>query len=1707
MNKLRILIALLLFSICGIQADMEREIPDWNVNIQNFQYNASMVSRIFINNELEEGQQNLLGAFYGDECRGIAEPIIIGNAAYYFLTVHANDSGEEIDFRFYLQDSDVVVDISESIIFYPNEIYGSISEPLSLHGYHNYDLPPEIIYIPDQLVDFGETFPAIDLNDHLLESDGESAVWSCTGAEDILITISEESIAEITVIDPLWSGTSSIIFTVTDITANALSDTQTVNFTIRNEDHPPQITAIGNQIIASGQQFTGIALEDFLIEIDNDEVIWSYQFAANNQPDPFPQWSVNANDFEFNMSIVAQVTAEGSIAEGDTHLLAAFCGDECRGIVYAIPVAETWLYFLTVYANSNSDEISFRYYENVNQELLPILETINFSPNAILGNIAQPYVLNAGHIFVDINLNYAEISIGNAYWSGSETVIFTVTDLATTAGYSDSEEVSFTVSADNAPQILPISDQSIITGEEFDLIYLDEHLVELDGDDVFWSALESENLMVSINAANIAEISLVWEDWTGSEIITFIATDNTAFAASSSWDVSFSVTGIDHPPVVEGIPDQVIASSMQFEPIALDDYLFEEDNDTILWDYSFLPEEFPQSPPQWAVNPNQFPYTMTIVAEIISENDPAQDTDNILAVFCGESCRGIAQPIMVADNLLYFLTVYGRENNDELYFRFYDHYKGRLLNIAETYNFSNNAIHGSPSFPVIMNAANLIVNISDDNIAQVSLNDLLWQDTCNICFKASDQGTLNELYDIDEAAFTITTDNAPLINEIPDQIIFSGEEFSPLDLTDYLVELDGDEVSWSFSPVENLTITIDTNGLAEIMPVSMQWMGSESVTFRVEDNTDFAAYDTQEVVFSVLQQDYPPLVSDIPDQQIYLQQQFQEIDLNQYVTQSDDDSLIWNYEFMVTDITDPLPDWEFNPYAFQYSMSLVATIESYGKPALSDEHILAAFCGDECRGITSAVFTADRWMYYLNIMANNDDDLITLKFYDQQFQKILPCSESYNFTINQIIGSPVNPVNIFAGWFDISINDQNIANINIFDEYWAGYEIVNFTATETGTSLQYSDSDDVMLSVISLTELHLPETLSFNEDELFTVDFSPYVLYGDPAEYTLSVSNNDMISVDINGFMVEFQTQENWFGSEMLTFHISNEQGYYISMDSVNVVTLPVNDPPEIVLPDSFGFNEDESLTEDFETFLSDIEDDPMVLMVSEGVNILTEINGFMVTFTATDNWNGEEVITFTINDNSARAAASDTVTVTVTPVNDAPIVNSYYPLESQIALYDSTEITFSVDYIDIDGDALSRWFINDQLAAQPDSTQFHINFDQNGEFAIRNEVYDVEYTIPHTWDVQVILAPQEITITREFTPGWNLWSYNVELTNHELPTLFADMITENNLLKVKSINKSFDPNLYPMFNTFDTVTDGYGYWVQVVERDTLILTGDVLPLTTDIELTDGWNMVAYLPTVTDSVTHAFDSINDGRLVKVKSIRECYDPTLHQKYNTLDFLVPGNGYWVKVNADVTFNYPAPLRNIELNETKEYIWTPVIYINSTCVYAYTDATEGYVGAFVDGECRGIADVIDGTLSFVINGEYPENVTFKLYHKGQVVVGDISIVTNPGEDVKGFEIDFRDQTPVVTGLTGIYPNPFNPELHISYSLPKQANVEIVMYNIKGQKVLTLVNETQQNGRYNITWNGNNDKNNPAASGIYFIHIKAGDFKEMKKVLLMK
>ena len=84
---------------------------------------------------------------------------------------------------------------------------------------------------------------------------------------------------------------------------------------------------------------------------------------------------------------------------------------------------------------------------------------------------------------------------------------------------------------------------------------------------------------------------------------------------------------------------------------------------------------------------------------------------------------------------------------------------------------------------------------------------------------------------------------------------------------------------------------------------------------------------------------------------------------------------------------------------------------------------------------------------------------------------------------------------------------------------------------------------------------------------------------------------------------------------------------------------------------------------------------------------------------------------------------------------------------------------------------------------------------------------------------------------------------------------------------------------------------------------------------------------------------------------------------------------------------------------------------------------------------------------------------------------------------------------------------YPNPFNPQTRIDFGLPEEGHVNLKIYDIMGREVVTLVNQVFTPGYKSIVWNATNNLGHPVSAGMYFYAIQIKDFRQIKKMILLK
>jgi len=231
-------------------------------------------------------------------------------------------------------------------------------------------------------------------------------------------------------------------------------------------------------------------------------------------------------------------------------------------------------------------------------------------------------------------------------------------------------------------------------------------------------------------------------------------------------------------------------------------------------------------------------------------------------------------------------------------------------------------------------------------------------------------------------------------------------------------------------------------------------------------------------------------------------------------------------------------------------------------------------------------------------------------------------------------------------------------------------------------------------------------------------------------------------------------------------------------------------------------------------------------------------------------------------------------------------------------------------------------------------------------------------------------------------------------------------------------------------------------------------------------------------------------------------------------------------YWDEEGYDGWYKQPEIC--ISISDDSGATWSDIRYINANANDAIIDPTNHYDGNFAP-ELDGMLPVnvtLGDKLEILSNtaGNYHAKLHFVFMDDGDYgsaantdIVGN-GLLTNSALRYAAIDLEFQEEctavsfddvtiTPTPELLSQNYPNPFNPTTTIAFNLLEAGDVNIEVFNIRGQKVSTLINEHMVAGDHTLVWNGTNDNKQQVSSGIYFYKMKSANYSSTKKMILMK
>ena len=246
-------------------------------------------------------------------------------------------------------------------------------------------------------------------------------------------------------------------------------------------------------------------------------------------------------------------------------------------------------------------------------------------------------------------------------------------------------------------------------------------------------------------------------------------------------------------------------------------------------------------------------------------------------------------------------------------------------------------------------------------------------------------------------------------------------------------------------------------------------------------------------------------------------------------------------------------------------------------------------------------------------------------------------------------------------------------------------------------------------------------------------------------------------------------------------------------------------------------------------------------------------------------------------------------------------------------------------------------------------------------------------------------------------------------------------------------------------------------------------------------------------------------TVTDGDSTWVSSFSMATTPNMAVSLtpSTTPIQVPANGG--------TFDYVIGVDNNDTVTVGCDIWTMVTLPNGTESGPILNVPKTFTANFsaTRDRTQGVpAGAPSGIYTYdAYVGDYPDEIWGEDHFdfeklaadNGGPVVGDWY---NAGESFDDFASENIASVPAEFALYNAFPNPFNPETTISFSVPQTSKVTLSVFNLSGQEVARLVDGVVQAGYNSYTWNGKD-----MSSGVYFYQLKADGFTSVKKCILMK
>jgi len=967
----------------------------------------------------------------------------------------------------------------------------------------------------------------------------------------------------------------------------------------------------------------------------------------------------------------------------------------------------------------------------------------------------------------------------------------------------------------------------------------------------------------------------------------------------------------------------------------------------------------------------------------------------------------------------------------------------------------------------------------------------------------------------DNVLVIVTPVNDPPDLNFPPHFQFNEDEYFQGDISQYASDIEGDELSFSVTGSEHITAELE--GTILYLTAEPDWNGSEYITIHVSDDQRRDTSTAEVLVIVNPVNDAPVL--DLPEQMTFRAGEEATVDFDDYMLDVDGDVLsisVYGDINLNVLISGTLVTFEYDA-GWHGSEILIFTVS---------DNVLRATATDTMQ--VNIFYPQDTGLASDNFEINDGDTFLAPIRTTQLFEEWSISNFTIVFAYNPLVlsyegMSSANSI-ITGGAFDVSETSNGVLQIQYahylpisgsgilleleFEAICFGVSELAFNSCQmAGYNLSNFTDGEVIVDDIGLA--HPPvadagDNFGIMSGATGILDGSnSYDPDGDAITFLWSAPP-DIIIDNTTAAITEFTApivEEN----QQFIINLTVSDGMFNTTDMVTVTVYYINHAPEIELPAEFTFDEDTEIVLDFNEYVFDIDEDTLTLSVSGNENVLVDINDLEVTISAVLNWFGSEMLTFTVSDNIRRLEASAEVEIIVLPVNDPPHANAGQDQNvrdgNTVYLDGSSSWDVETEELEYMWLAPAGIMLSDPYAFNPSFTAPQVIDPTQYVFTLivsDGELDDDDSVIITVQDdepalLNIELLPDNQACLTWFAPG-------SAGSGDELEQGFEGVMPPQGWLNIDNDGDGYGWYIYeqnPHSGSSSIGSQSYIPSAGALTPDNWLITpalqaGGLSELRFWVAAQDQYYPAEHYSCLVSTQGPAIENFEHVLIEETLSDTQWREHVFN--------LSPWAGSTVHIawrHHDVTDQYIIKLDDVQVinSSTRAVEFSadfnseaPALQSQSQSAFRDRDLL-GY-NIFLDTENVGFTEIREYIFEYVV---------------GPHTAGVQAVYDNGESEIVTIEFDPTDtdpDLPLTTGLNRIYPNPFNPETRIIFGIANAQQLNISIYNIKGQKVAELYDDICEPGNHELIWQADN-----LPSAIYFLRMTTAEYQENRKLILLK